>query len=155
LGVVGFVSRLCFGAVFRDTVLLKNYTMLSAFITLVVVALIGNLVFGSFKLGFAGQPIAHTDGLWNFLGLGLVGLCAVLLGGCPFKQLTQAGSGNSDSIVTVLGMVAGAAFAHNFAMASSAAGATANGKIGLAAAFVVVLLIAAYNTFGKAGGKAA
>ena len=79
----------------------------------------------------------------------LVGLCSVLLGGCPFRQLVLAGSGNSDSAVTVLGMTAGAALAHNFKMASSAAGVTVNGKIGFAVAFVIVVFIAVYNTFGK------
>jgi uncharacterized membrane protein YedE/YeeE len=69
-----------------------------------------------------------------------------LLGGCPFKQLVLAGSGNSDSVVTVLGMTAGAALMHNFGMASSAAGVTANGKAGFACALVVVIFIAVYNT---------
>ncbi|ETJ32526.1 hypothetical protein Q604_UNBC13020G0001, partial [human gut metagenome] len=39
--------------------------------------------FGNFHLGFENQPIAHTDGLWNFLGMALAGFCSVLLGGCP------------------------------------------------------------------------
>jgi len=150
LGAVGFVSRLCFTAPFKDPVLFKNFAMLGSFIALIIVAAIGNLIFGSFKLGFEGQPIAHSDGLWNFLGLALVGLCAVLLGGCPFKQLAQAGSGNSDSIITVFGMLGGVAFAHNLKMASSAAGPSANGKIGFAIALVIVIFIAIYNTLGQA-----
>jgi len=149
MGVVGFVSRLCFVAVIRDTVLFKSFSMFSAFAALIIAGIIGNLIFGKFNLGFEGQPIAHTDGLWNFLGMTLVGLCSVLLGGCPFKQLILAGSGNSDSAVTVLGMFAGSAFAHNFTMASSAAGVTDNGKIGFAVASCVVLSIAGYNTFMK------
>ena len=149
MGAVGFASRLCFVAMIKDSALFKDFSMLGAFVALIVVGVIGNLIFGSFKLGFEGQPIAHTDGLWNFLGMMLTGLCAVLLGGCPFKQLVLAGSGNSDSAVTVLGMTAGAAFAHNFKMASSAAGVTANGKVGFAIAFIIVILIAAYNTFDK------
>jgi YedE family putative selenium metabolism protein len=79
----------------------------------------------------------------------LVGLCSVLLGGCPIKQVILAGSGNSDSAITVLGMIAGSAFAHNFAMASSAAGVTDNGKIGFTISLAVVIFIAVYNTFGK------
>ena len=149
LGAAGFASRLCFVAGIRDSALFKNFSMLWAFLTLIAVALIGNLILGKFTLGFEGQPIAHTDGLWNFLGMTLVGLGSVLLGGCPFRQLTLAGSGNADSVVTVLGMVAGTAFAHNFKMASSAAGVTANGKIGFAIAFIIVICIALYNTFGK------
>ena len=149
MGTIGFVSRLCFVAGIRDSVLFKNFSMLNAFIALIIVGVIGNLIFGRFNPGFEGQPIAHTDGLWNFLGMMLAGLASVLLGGCPFRQLVLAGSGNSDSAVTVLGMAAGAAFAHNFKMASSAAGVTVNGKIGFAIAFIIVIFIAVYNTFGK------
>jgi len=155
MGVVGFVSRLCFVGGIRDFALFKNFSMLSAFIALIVVGIIGNVIAGSFTLGFEGQPVAHADGLWNFLGMMLVGLCSVLIGGCPIRQLVLAGSGNSDSAVTVLGMIAGAAFAHNFSMASSAAGVTANGKAGFIISLVVVIFIAVYNTFAKkkAGGN--
>ena len=149
MGGVGYASRLCFVAGIRDSILFKNFSMLSAFITLIVVGALGNLLLGNFHPGFQGQPIAHTDGLWNFLGMSLVGLCSVLLGGCPFRQLALAGGGNSDSAITILGMIAGAATAHNFGMASSAAGVTANGKVAFVAAFIVVVLIAAGNTFGK------
>ena len=45
------------------------------------------------------------------------------------RQLILSGEGNTDSVVTVLGLMAGAAFAHNFGLASSADGPTANGKI--------------------------
>lgn len=154
MGAVGFVSRLCFVAGIRDSVLFKKYSMLFAFIAIIVVGIIGNLITGNFKLGFEGQPVAHTDGLWNFLGMTMVGLGSVLLGGCPFRQLVLAGSGNSDSVITVLGMTAGAAFAHNFGMASSAAGVTTNGKIGFAVFFVSMLFIAVYNTFIKKKGSA-
>ena len=149
MGAVGFVSRLCFVAGIRDSVLFKNFTMLGAFLAIIAAGIIGNMIFGSFKLGFEGQPIAHTDGLWNFLGMLLAGIVSVLLGGCPFRQLVLAGSGNSDSVMAVMGMVAGAAFAHNFQMVSSAAGVTANGKIGFLVAFIVVIFIALYNTFGR------
>ena len=149
MGGVGFVSRLCFVGGVRDFVLFKNFSMLSAFIALIVVGTIGNMIAGSFNPGFAGQPVAHTDGLWNFLGMLLVGLCCVLLGGCPFRQLVLAGSGNSDSAITVMGMTAGAAASHNFSMASSAAGIGANSIPGFSIAFIIVIFIAVYNTFGK------
>jgi len=149
MGAIGFISRVCFVAGIRDSVLFKDFSMFSAFVALIIAGIIGNLIFGSFHLGFENQPVAHTDGLWNFLGMMMVGLCSILLGGCPFKQLVQTGSGNSDSAVTVLGMIAGAAFAHNFGMASSSAGVTENGMIGYAIALGVVLFIAVYNTFVK------
>ena len=102
-----------------------------------------------FKLGFAGQPIAHTDGLWNALGLFLAGFACVLLGGCPMRQLILAGEGNSDSAIAILGLVAGAAFAHNFGLASSGAGPTANGQIAVIIGIAVVTLIAYLNTYKK------
>ena len=71
-------------------------------------------------------PVAHAQTLWNILGMYVVGFAAVLLGGCPLRQLVLAGQGSADSVVTVLGMFLGAAAAHNFGFASApAAKATA------------------------------
>ncbi len=114
-----------------------------------------NLILGAvtgpsyFNPGFAGQPIAHTDGLWNALGMYLAGFGCILLGGCPLRQLILAGEGNTDSAVTVLGLMAGAAFAHNFGLASSGEGPTANGKIAVIIGIVVVAVIAAVNSMRK------
>ena len=77
----------------------------------------------------------------------LVGFACVLLGGCPLRQLILAGEGNSDSAVAVLGLMAGAAFAHNFGLASSGEGPTANGKIAVIVGIVIVAVIASINTF--------
>lgn len=123
----------------RDVILFKDGHLISGFLTILAVAFIGNLITGNFKLGFSGQPVAHTDWLWNFLGMLLVGFGSVLLGGCPLRQLIMAAEGNIDSVITVVGMLVGAAFAHNFGLASSAAGATANGKI----ATIIGLAVAA------------
>ena len=62
------------------------------------------------------------------------------------RQLVLAGEGNADSASAVLGLAAGAAFAHNFAMASSAEGPTMNGKIGVVVGILTVLVIAVANT---------
>ena len=70
------------------------------------------MILGYFNPGFAGQPIAPTDGLWNALGMALAGFGCVLLGGCPLRQLVLAGEGNTDSAITVFGLMAGAAVAH-------------------------------------------
>jgi len=149
MGGVGFISRLCFVGGIRDSFLFKNFSMLFAFVTLLVVAAIGNVIMGNFNLAFEGQPVAHNDGLWNFLGLGLVGFASVLLGGCPFRQLVLAGSGNSDSVSAVFGMTFGAALAHNLSLASSSAGVSDNGPAALIIAFIVVAAIAVFNTFFK------
>ena len=102
-----------------------------------------------FTLGLAGQPVAHTDGLWNALGMLLTGFGCVLLGGCPLRQLILSGEGNTDSAVAVLGLLVGAAIAHNFGLASSGEGPTANGKVAVVIGIAVVALIAYCNTFRK------
>ena len=155
MGAVGFISRLCFTGGIRDSVMFKNFTLLSGFIALLVVGIAGNLIFGQFNLGFENQPVAHTEWLWNILGLGLVGFGSVLLGGCPFRQMVLAGSGNSDSTFAVFGMIFGAAMAHNFSLASSAAGTTVYGRVGFVIAAAVVLCIAVVNTFYTRKGRQA
>ena len=117
----------------------------SGFIAIIVTVLVGNLVLGGFKPGFAEQAVAHTDGLWNFLGMALVGWGSILLGGCPLRQLILTGEGNSDAASAVLGMIVGAAVCHNFGLASSANGATLNGQIAVVIGFVVVLAISLMN----------
>ncbi|CUQ23024.1 Predicted transporter component [Dorea longicatena] len=104
--------------------------------------LIYNLVTGNFALSFnTPGVIAHSEHLWNILGMYAVGFAAVLAGGCPLRQLVLAGQGSSDSAVTVVGMFVGAALSHNLGLASSgtalnpetkevvAGAVTANGKI--------------------------
>ena len=139
----------------RDMVLFRESKLLMGFVAIFASALVCNLILNGvtegtyFHLAMADQPIAHTDGLWNFLGMVLTGFGCVLLGGCPLRQLVLSGEGNSDSAVTVIGLIVGAAFAHNFGLASSANGPTANGKIAVIVGLVVVAVIACLNTFGK------
>ena len=145
-------SRMCMGAGIRDLVLFNDWKLLLGFVTIILTALIGNLLTGNFHLGFSGQPVAHSAHLWNFMGMLIVGLGSVLLGGCPLRQLILTGEGNTDSAVTVLGYIVGAAFAHNFGLAGAAASAEAaggpsiNGKIAVIIGLVVMLVIAAMNT---------
>jgi len=138
-------TRLCMVGGIRDLILFKDWYLLSGFIAIFIAALIGNIAFGVFNLGFVKQPVAHTDGLWNFMGMALAGFGSVLLGGCPMRQLILAGEGNIDSVIAVLGMAAGAAFAHNFKLASSPQGPTVNGKIAVIVGFIIVALIGYFN----------
>ena len=48
-----------------------------------------------------------------------------------------------------VGMLIGAAFAHNFGLASSGEGPTANGKLAVVIGIAVVAVIACFNTFRK------
>ena len=155
VGALAQWTRLCMVGGIRDLVLFREWKLLMGFLAILVSALICNLVLtavkaGSFfTLGLEGQPVAHTDGLWNFLGMLLTGFGCVLLGGCPLRQLVLSGEGNTDSAITVLGLAIGAAFAHNFGLASSAAGPTANGKVAVIIGIVVVAVIAVANTVQK------
>ncbi len=51
--------------------------------------------------------------------------------------------------ITVFGLMAGAAVAHNFGLASSGEGPTANGKIAVVIGFVVLIVIATVNSMRK------
>ena len=75
----------------------------------------------------------------------VVGFSATLLGGCPLRQLVLAGSGSGDSAVTFVGLLVGAAFAHNFGLASSANGTTEAGQIATLVCIVVLFIIALVN----------
>ena len=145
VGGIAQKSRFCTAGGIRDAFLLKDFTLFVGFIVVLLVVTIGNLALGSFNFGFEGQPVAHTDGLWNFLGMALVGIASIFLGGCPLRQLILSGEGNIDSVITVLGMISGAAFAHNFAMASSPEGPTLNGQIAVIIGFIVVVAIGFLN----------
>ena len=150
VGVLAQRTRLCMVGGMRDFVLFRETRLLWGFIAILVAALITNVILGGFKLGMVEQPVAHTDGLWNCLGMLLVGFACALLGGCPLRQLVMSGEGNADSAVTVLGLMVGAAFCHNFGLASSGEGPTPAGKIAVIIGIVVVACIGFVNTYVKA-----
>ena len=155
VGALAQKSRICMVGGLRDTMMFKDLHLLWGFIAIFVTVLIGNLCLHKFNLGFAGQPVAHSDHVWNFLGMLLAGWGSVLLGGCPLRQLILAGSGNADSAVTVFGMIVGAAFAHNFGLAgnaaseSSAGGVSTNGRVAVVLGIVIVLVISIVNSMKK------
>ena len=121
VGVLAQKSRMCMVGGIRDVIMFKNFNLIIGFIAVFVAVLVGNVVLGNFK-GFstASQPIAHSNQIWNFIGMVIVGWGSALLGGCPLRQLILAGEGNGDSAITVIGMLVGAAFAHNFGLAGGA-----------------------------------
>jgi YedE family putative selenium metabolism protein len=133
VGVLAQRSRFCTMGAFRDLILFRQVHLLSGVVALLAAAFVVNLILGQFHMGFEGQPVAHTQGLWNFMGMVLAGLCFALAGGCPGRQLFMAGEGDGDAGVFVLGMITGAAFAHNFGLASSPKGV---GPHGIAAVFI-------------------
>ncbi|HOR86253.1 MAG TPA: YedE family putative selenium transporter [Bacillota bacterium] len=146
VGALAQKTRLCMVGGTRDMILFKDNYLLIGFVSIIVFSFITNLIFGYFNLGFNNQPIAHTDGLWNFLGMALVGWGSVLLGGCPLRQLILSGEGNTDSVVSIMGMLVGAGISHNFGLASSTAGATSNGKIAVIICFIFLGIISYFNS---------
>jgi len=137
---IGFLaqrSRFCTMGAFRDVILFRQAHLLSGVIALIVVAFLTNILLRQFNPGFAGQPVAHTMGLWNFGGMVLSGLAFALAGGCPGRQLFLAGEGDGDAAVFVFGMIVGAGIAHNFGLASSPNGV---GPHGIAAVIIGLLV---------------
>lgn len=157
IGALAQKTRLCFASGFRNAWLMRDFTMLLPIAGIFVIMLVYNIATGSFHLSTAGQPIAHSQQLWNILGLYAVGFAAVLAGGCPLRQMIMAGQGSSDAAVTFLGLLVGAAFAHNFGWAGAAAAAATDttpavaggpalaGQVALVVCIVVLFIIAGVN----------
>jgi len=147
VGVLAQRTRMCFVGAWRDLFLIRDSYLMKAVIGLFAGALVLNLIltygFGGdqFLLGFDGQPIAHSNHLWNFFGMTLVGLAATLAGGCPLRQLVLSGEGDTDAAMTVLGMLAGAAIAHNFALASSGTGPSSLGPWAVVLGLLIAVII--------------
>jgi YedE family putative selenium metabolism protein len=141
---VGFFaqrSRFCTIAGIRDTILIKDIHLLLGVFALIIAAFAANLALDQFTMGFEDQPVAHTDHLWNYLGMVLAGLAFVLAGGCPGRQLVLSGEGDADSGIFIIGMITGAAFSHNFKLASSPAGTGEWGPAAVILGLVICLLI--------------
>lgn len=151
VGLLAQRTRFCMAGGIRDLFLLKDTTLIVGSLFVFLAALIGNLITGNFNLSFTGQPVAQTNWVWNFLGMLLVGLASVLLGGCPLRQLVMAGEGSSDSAITVLGLLVGASFVHNFGLAGNATanGPNGYGKAAVIIGIVVALIIAYVNSSRK------
>jgi len=137
---IGFLaqrSRYCTMGAFRDLILFRQAHLFSGLLALLVLAFITNLILGQFHPGFANQSVAHTMHIWNFGGMVLAGLAFALAGGCPGRQLFLAGEGDGDAAIFVWGMIIGAAFSHNFGLASSPKGV---GPHGIAAVIIGLLV---------------
>lgn len=141
--IVGWLaqrSRFCTVGALRDLIMLKDTYLFKGIAAFTIAAFVTNLALGQFKPGFEGQPVAHTMQLWNFLGMVLSGLAFTLAGGCPGRMLIMSGEGDADAGIFVIGMVFGAAFAHNFSLASSGAGV---GAFGIPATIIGLIFCAA------------
>lgn len=156
IGMIAQRIRMCFAGGVRDALLIKNFDLLSILVGIFAAMAVYNIVINDFQIRMFG-PVAHAQHLWNILGLYVVGFASILLGGCPLRQLILTGQGSSDSAVTTLGMLLGAAVAHNFGFASApAAAATADaaavaggpGTPGMIAVIVCIGFLFAVGIYG-------
>lgn len=147
--VIGFAaqrSRFCTMGAIRDLILFRYAHLFLGLAAMLVAAFAANVLTGGFNPGFEGQPVAHTNSLWNFLGMVTAGLAFALAGGCPGRQLFMAGEGDSDAGVFALGLLVGAAMAHNLGTASSGTGIGTYGVQATLIGFAVCLFIGFTNS---------
>lgn len=155
IGALAQHSRICMVGSFRDIFLFKDFHLFWGSLAILLAAAVVSMATGKFHVGMLGQPIATVDTLWNILSMFNFGLGCVLIGGCPLRHTVLSGTGNTDSAVVLLGMLIGAAFAHNFGLASGPSvlkdgvvtgGSTPAGRIAVVITIVLFLLIAVLNT---------
>jgi hypothetical protein len=168
--LVGFMfqrTRFCSVGGWRDIFLVKDFYLFSGIAAFIVAALATNYIVGNFSdgglawasgtdvayhWGFTKQavslPMVDAEGaiIWNqpiaiFFGMGLLGIAATMLGGCPLRNLVLSGEGDSDAGVTVLGYIVGAAFAHNWLISSSGTGLGAWAPVAIAGGWVFCIIV--------------
>lgn len=150
IGVVAQRSRFCSIGGIRDAILVKRYDLLFGVVGLLIGATVVNLLLGQYNLGFANQPVAHNDILGSFAAMTVATLAAMLLGGCPFRQVIMGAEGDADSTTAVAGMLVGAGFMHWAGLASSAKGLAPNAWPALAVMAVIVVAIGLFGSRAKA-----
>jgi YedE family putative selenium metabolism protein len=139
LGALAQRSRFCITGSIRDTLLMGfRIAAIWGLLAFVVVSFVAGVASGKFHPGLYGQPGAHLELIWSFLGMGLVGWISVIIGGCPFRQLVKAGEGDADAGLVVVGMFIGGALAQSWGIAASSAGVSLYGKVAILAGFFFV-----------------
>lgn len=141
IGALSQRSGLCITGGLRNFFLFREKTLLMGIIAAFGSALLVSLVSGQFNPGFYDQPGAHPSNFWSFLAMVLVGLAAVIVDGCPFRQLVKAGQGDVDAGLTCFGMLTGAAFVVSWQLRSTSAGPEFNGKIATLAGLIFCLTV--------------
>jgi YedE family putative selenium metabolism protein len=141
IGILAQRSRFCTVGAVRDLILMRDAHLFWGIVAVIAAAAVTNLLLGQFRPGFADQPVAHTNTLWNFGGMVLAGLAFTLAGGCPGRQLFLSGEGDADAAVFVFGMLAGAFVSHTYSAASSPAGVGAFGPAMVIAGLVFCAIV--------------
>lgn len=142
--LIGFLaqrSRFCTVGALRDLLLLRDAHLFNGVLALLIAAFITNFALGQFNPGLDGQPLAHTNFVWNFAGMALAGLAFTMAGGCPGRQIFLSGEGDADASMFVIGMIVGAGVAHNYSLASSPAGTGAFGPAAVITGLAILSMI--------------
>ena len=148
-GAVGQRTRFCVTGGVRTAALTRDFREAAGPVAFLLAALLLNLFTGAFSPTLSLEPGAHTDLPWAFLALAMVGFGAILVNGCPFRQLVRASSGDLDAVAAVAGMVLAAALSVRWGIGSSPAGVTAAGKIAVLLGGVFFLVLAAWKRKGE------
>ena len=65
IGIFAQRSRFCTMGAFRDLFLFRYTHLFLGLAAMFAAAFIANALTGGLKFGFEGQPVAHSDFLWN------------------------------------------------------------------------------------------
>lgn len=144
-GAAGQRSRFCVTGSIRYAAIARDFREAAGILSFLAVALLLNAGLGSFLPTLVFEPGAHTDLLWAFLAMAMVGFGAILLAGCPFRQLVQASTGDLDALAGVAGMLAAAGLSVTLGVGSSPAGVTGAGKLAVLAGWIFFLGIGIRN----------
>ncbi len=138
-GAAGQRSRFCVTGSIRNAALARDFRDAAGTVAFLAVALLVNVLSGAFLPTLSLEPGAHTDLLWAFLAMAMVGFGAILVAGCPFRQLVLASTGDLDAVAAVAGMLAAAALSVGLGIGSSPEGVTAAGKIAVLCGWIFFL----------------
>lgn len=140
LGALAQRSRFCVTGSIRDSLLMGiRAPLMWGLLAFLVSGFLTSLATGQFNPGFYGQPGAHLDMPWSFLGMLLVGLISVLIGGCPFRQLIKSGEGDADAGLVVIGMFLGGGLVQSWQIAGTSAGVSLYGKVAVLVGLIFVM----------------
>ena len=148
-GAVGQRTRFCVTGSVRTAALVRDYREAAGTAAFLVAAIAVNVSAGLFSPTLSLEPGAHTDLFWAFLSLAMVGFGAILVGGCPFRQLVRSASGDLDAAAAVAGMLLAAALSVRWGIGSSPAGVTAAGKLAVLLGGAFFLSLAAWKRKGE------
>ncbi|MEW6088228.1 MAG: YedE family putative selenium transporter [bacterium] len=145
IGGVCYYSRYCVLGSISNFILGRETTLLYGSFAFLISAFLSYFFVKDFQPGIIAYQGSSPDYLWDFLSMGLVGFSGALAGGCPFRQMILAGSGDSDAGITVLGLFAGGAILQNFNLNSTAGGVTFNGQAAVLFGFALCIIIGLAN----------